>query len=166
MFLQHSNKLFQFLLVQLKVCIPLQRHHAQIVSIPTGSIKSFSVYLVIEQVHQFQFLLVQLKVVFLNVTQTTSGVSIPTGSIKRVGSLHRICDNLVSIPTGSIKRHYTFLLDLRDEVSIPTGSIKRCRLLSRQLWPTQFQFLLVQLKVGEEADKIEEILRFNSYWFN
>ena len=135
-------------------------------------------------------------------------LSIPTGAIKRP-TLRRICRcaSLLSIPTGAIKSPLPKLLHAANPISIPTGAIKRYQ---NQVVPqifctfqfllvrlkddggssssggsSEFQFLLVRLKVGYElrnrllivfqfllvrlkAELVErtEVLTFdfNSYW--
>ena len=125
-----------------------ERSYDELVSIPYGSIK-----------RQAGFVTPDKPAV----------VSIPYGSIKSFGkSLLSTSFSSVSIPYGSIKRKVYFCSDeIQALVSIPYGSIKSHSPRAASCLATRFQFLMVRLKVGRQAQDTERRhTSFNSLWFD
>ena len=97
----------------------------------------------------FQFLMVRLKVQRSCGNTIFRNISIPYGSIKSHHStLYRCPIYRISIPYGSIKSlcvHHPYSFTL---ISIPYGSIKSPCRTPVCLHHSEFQFLMVRLKVG------------------
>jgi len=121
-------KVFQFLLVRLRVLFRRACYGRKSISIPSGAIKSLLFFL-----------------------QKCRGcqISIPSGAIKRRELwAEMIAEELISIPSGAIKRDdFINNYSQASYISIPSGAIKRMLDFWRVFFSLmRFQFLLVRLR--------------------
>ena len=114
------------------------------ISIPYGAIKRYIALLCEYDEFVFQFLMVRLKVYYFMYSTKWQCISIPYGAIKRFfNKLQKRCRDIISIPYGAIKSMI--------RVNIyGTGS--------------EFQFLMVRLKVKCPCIPLIVPPNFNSLW--
>ncbi len=138
---KQAFKKFQFLLVRLKVSGQFSGIKMNLISIPSGAIKSVILLAICTQKFWFQFLLVRLK--------ATPLINYRFGIILFQFLLVRLkvrpipnlllCNKLISIPSGAIKSHKIvfFFFDIF-LISIPSGAIKSQPLFYSVVCPWYF----------------------------